>query len=138
MDKLVKEGRITVEWVDFPNDLATLVATKLTHALGPHKRYELYRHFLKHQDEWHTDKWKEKLTKIAMSLGIPKNKIEDAFNEHSPEEEDIIERLNPILNNSHFKIGYVPVLIVNDRYLLEDMKGDALKKKLEEIEKMGL
>lgn len=138
IDKLVQQGRITAEWVDFPNDLATLIATKLTYAFGEQRRYEMYRHFLHLQQEWHTKEWREKLTSIAMSLGIPQEKIDDAFSEHSPEEEQIIERLNLILKNPHFKIDYVPVLIVSDRYLLEDVNGDTLEKKLIQIEKNGI
>lgn len=133
IEKFVKEGRITAEWGDFPNDLATLVATKLTYAFGPSRRYELYRVFLSKQDEWHSVGWKDKIRAIATSLNIPKDIIEDAFLEASTVEEGIIERLNKLLKNKHFKIDYVPVLIVDDKYLL-DVEEGALEKKLKEIE----
>ena len=137
IDTLTAKGRITAEWGDFPNDLATLIATKLTYAFGPEKRYELYRYFLKHQNEWHTIGWRETLEGMARDLGIPQKEIDDAFKEGSPIEEEIIERLNKLLKNPHFKIDYVPVLIVHtdkESYLL-DVDEKALEKVLEKIQK---
>lgn len=126
IDTAIHDGMIDadVEWIDYPTDLATLVATKLTWSKGPHERKKLYRHFLKHQNIWHNKDWRTHLPKIAHDVGLSQETIDECCNtkDDSPTkdiENTIIDRLNNVLNRHGLQ--FVPAFILNETMLLKGL-----------------
>ncbi len=133
LEKLIGEGLITahdVDYVDYPGDLATLTATKLSWAKGTHQRYELYRAFLERQDEWHQKDWRDQLKKIAFELGLDEKTIRRCFEDDTEDERAIVSRMQSIFKK--YNLEYVPVFIVKGKGIVE-VDEQLLRKALESI-----
>lgn len=120
-----------VTWVDYPTDLATLVATKLSWIKGESERLKLYRVFLLSQKDWHTKEWRTELKKIALNHGITSDQVDACMNvkDDSPTEklEDfILDRLKKIINRHG--LSFVPAFILNDTVLVTETTKKELYK----------
>ncbi len=123
-------GEITGEYVDYPTDLATLIATKLSWSRGAGKRYELYRKFLARQDEWHNKDWREKLKKVAQELDLTEDEIQKAFENDTENEKEIVARMQKIVRQHNLQ--FVPALIINHTHVV-DIDEKSLRETLQKI-----
>lgn len=131
IDDYTNSGKISPTWVDYPTDIATLTATKLSWSRGPEKRYELYRQLLVRQTEWHNPDWRTHLKKIAAELHINEDLINQCFEENTADEKVIVETLQNVVQKHNLQ--FVPVLIVDDR-LVVDLDKKSLDQALQEVE----
>ncbi|MBX9977704.1 MAG: DsbA family protein [Alphaproteobacteria bacterium] len=132
IDEYTNDGKIIPTWVDYPTDLATLTATKLSWSHGDEKRYELYKQFLVRQNEWHNADWRAHLKKIATELGMNEQSIQQCFEDNTENEKTIVATLQKVVEKHDLQ--FVPVLIVDDR-LVVDLDKKSLDKALKEVEK---
>lgn len=126
-----KDGKIKAIWVDYPNDLATLVATKISRSFGSERHYEICKALQKRQKEWHNENWRTQLLNITKELELDQKIVNECFESDTDIEREIVDAMNNIIKKYHLQ--FVPAFIVGGKEVA-DADKESLEKALKKLE----
>ena len=131
-DEFIDKGNVSIEFRNFPLDMAAFNASKIAHCKNDGKS-EILHHLFQNQDQWVKGNTIADLNKNLKNF-IDKSSFNLDFNEciNNTKIEDFIleERIN---GSKKFKIKSTPTLIINGEKFENALNYKKLKKYLEKL-----